>query len=317
MNITSIIQRVEEEQNLIVNIVMAPNTGRQFKHIFEQANHQLRSTFGCEMTELPQKERVTVSQKRAAQRTQTQNSLASSSKSYILTSTIPAPLRTPTILPPPAVPTPASESAYVGFYTFVLSLIYLSAGQSIPESRLEKQLKRMNADNYVLSGEKTENVIKKMEKQGYIVRVRERDGGGEETVDFVVGPRGKAEVGETGVAGLVGKVWGKMGTEKGELNKRLVRSLGDGVEMKKRRDDRDRKEEGETQSDGEEENGRDEDQEDDPREEVGRRRASRRETKSPSRRTSGRRGRNALVEEEADGEEDEEEEEEEGESEGE
>ncbi|KAI4150366.1 MAG: hypothetical protein LQ341_001110, partial [Variospora aurantia] len=165
--------------------VMAPNTGRQFKHIFEQANDHLRSTFGCEMTELPQKEKVTISQKRAAQRTQTQNPLSSSSKSYILTSTIPASLRTPTILPPPAVPTSASESAYVGLYTFILALIYISPGQSIPESRLEKQLKRMNADNYVLSGEKTEKVLKKMEKEGYILKVRERDGGGEETVDYM------------------------------------------------------------------------------------------------------------------------------------
>ncbi|KAL8922816.1 MAG: hypothetical protein Q9208_004941 [Pyrenodesmia sp. 3 TL-2023] len=284
--------------------VLAPNTGRQFKSIFEQANHQLRSTFGCEMTELPQKEKVTVSQKRAAQRTQ--NSLSSSSKSYILTSTIPASLRTPAILPPPAVPTSASESAYVGLYTFVLSLIYLSPGQSIPESRLEKQLKRVNADNYVLSGEKTETVIKRMERQGYIVRIRERDGGGEETVDFVVGPRGKAEVGERGVAGLVRKVWGKTGTEKEELEKRLVRSLGSGVETKKGRDDNDGEEEGETGVSGEEDEGED-NQEEESRE-VGRRRPSKRTTRTPSRRSNGRRGRSALIEEEAGGDQDEDEE---------
>ncbi|KAL8759289.1 MAG: hypothetical protein Q9184_003674 [Pyrenodesmia sp. 2 TL-2023] len=293
--------------------VLAPNTGRQFKPIFEQANHQLRSTFGCEMTELAQKEKVTVSQKRAAQRTQ--NSLSSSSKSYNLTSTIPPSLRTPAILPPPAVPTCASESAYVGLYTFVLSLIYLSPGQSIPESRLEKQLKRVNADNYVLSGEKTETVIKRMEKQGYIVRVRERDGGGEETVDFVVGPRGKAEVGERGVAGLVRKVWRKTGTEKEELEKRLVRSLGSGVETKKGRDDRDGEKEGETGVGGEDEDEGEEEQEDESRE-VGTQRSSNRTTKTPSRRSSGRRGRSALVEE-ADGDENEDEDEEEDEEEGE
>ncbi|KAL9635518.1 MAG: hypothetical protein Q9204_002601, partial [Flavoplaca sp. TL-2023a] len=189
----------------ITTKVMAPHAGRQFKSIFEEANHQLRSTFGCQMTELPQKEKITVSQKRAAQRSQTQNSLSSSTKSYILTSTIPPALRTPTILPPASVPTSASESAYTGLYTFILSLIYLSPGGTIPESRLEKHLKRMNADNYVLSGEKTEKVLKRMEKEGYIVKVRERDGGGEESVDYVVGPRGKAEVGEVGVAGCVRK----------------------------------------------------------------------------------------------------------------
>lgn len=293
---------------------MAPHTGRQFKTIFEQANHHLRSTFGCEMTELPQKEKVTISQKRNAQRTQTQNSISSSSKSYILTTTIPPALRNPNILPPPAAPTSVSESAYVGLYTFILSLVYLSPGQSIPESRLEKQLKRMNADNYVLSGEKTENVLKKMERQGYIVRVRERDGGGEETVEFVVGPRGKTEVGENGVAGLVRKAWGKMGTEREELEKRLVRSLGDGVEMKRSSNDGEAEEEGQTQVDGEEENEGENDQEQ-RRAGGGRRRVSKGTTKTPQRRTGGRRERNALVEEEADGEEDMDEEEEEGESE--
>ncbi|KAI4252738.1 MAG: hypothetical protein LQ352_004094, partial [Teloschistes flavicans] len=143
------------------------------------------------MTELPQKEKVTTSQKRgryllylltswcspiacslcpplphiAAQRNATQNPLTTS-KSYILTSTLAAPLRTPSIIPPPSVPTTAAESAYVGLYTFVLSLIYLSPGHTIPESRLEKHLKRMNADNYVLGGEKTERVLKRMEKEG-------------------------------------------------------------------------------------------------------------------------------------------------------
>ncbi|KAL9003382.1 MAG: hypothetical protein Q9188_003731 [Gyalolechia gomerana] len=294
---------------------MAPNTGRYFKIIFAEANHQLRSTFGCEMTELPQKEKVTISQKRAAQRSQTQNSMSSSSKSYILTSTIPPPLRAPSILPPPAVPTSASESAYVGLYTFILSLIYLSPGQSIPESRLEKHLKRMNADNYVLSGEKTEKVLKKMEKEGYIVRVRERDGGGEETVDFMVGPRGKAEVGERAVAGAVRKVWGKMGTEREELERRLVRSLGEGVEIKRRRNDEGEDGDGEEEGEGETQENGEEEQSEGRDQMGGSRRSSRRQTRTPARRPSGMRGRNALVEEEADGDEDEdEEEEEEGES---
>lgn len=87
----------------------------------------------------------------------------------------------------------------------------------------------MNADNHVLNGEKTENVLKKMERQGYIVKVRERDGGGEESVDYVVGPRGKAEVGERGVAGLTRKVYGRKGMKEDELERRLVRSLGDVV----------------------------------------------------------------------------------------
>ncbi len=47
-----------------ITIVMAPNTGRQFKQIFEEAQQRLRDVFGMELTELPQREKVTVAQKR-------------------------------------------------------------------------------------------------------------------------------------------------------------------------------------------------------------------------------------------------------------
>lgn len=43
---------------------MAPGTGRQFKNIFEEAQQRLRDVFGMELTELPQREKVTVTQKR-------------------------------------------------------------------------------------------------------------------------------------------------------------------------------------------------------------------------------------------------------------
>ncbi|KAL6713308.1 hypothetical protein ACLMJK_008773 [Lecanora helva] len=213
---------------------MAPNTGRQFKHVFNEAQEQLRSVFGMELTELPQREKVTVSQKRAAQRSGTQSS-SSTSKAYILTSTLPARFQQPNILPPAQIPSTAAEASYVGLVTFILALIYLSPAYTISESRLEKSLKRMNADNYVLNGEKTEKVLKRMEKEGYIIKCRERDGGGEETVDYVLGSRGKVEVGERGVAGLVRKVYGKRDTEAEELDRRLVRSLGDVVIEKKKK----------------------------------------------------------------------------------
>ncbi len=211
---------------------MAPNTGRQFKHVFSEAQNQLRSVFGMEMTELPQKDKVTISQKRTAARSGVTSS--TTSKAYILTSTLPPRFRKPNILPPAQIPSPASEAAYVGLTSFILALVYLSPSSSISESRLEKHLKRMNADNYVLHGEKTEKVIKRMEKEQYIVKVRERDGGGEETVDYVIGPRGKVEVGERGVAGLVKRVYNKKDAEADELERRLVRSLGDVVIEKKR-----------------------------------------------------------------------------------
>ena len=185
-----------------------------------------------EMTELPQKDKVTISQKRTAARSGVTSS--TTSKAYILTSTLPARFRKPNILPPPQIPSPAAEASYVGLTTFVLALIYLSPSSSISESRLEKHMKRMNADNYVLHGEKTEKVLKRMEREQYIVKVKERDGGGEETIDYVIGPRGRVEVGERGVAGLVRKIYAKKDAEAEELERRLVRSLGDVVIEKKR-----------------------------------------------------------------------------------
>ena len=274
---------------------MAPNSGRQFKHIFTEAQNQLRSVFGMEMTELPQKDKVTISQKRTAARSGVTSS--TTSKAYILTSTLPPRFRKPNILPPAQIPSPASEAAYVGLTTFILALIYLSPSSSISESRLEKHLKRMNADNYVLHGEKTEKVLKRMEREQYIVKVRERDGGGEETVDYVVGPRGKVEVGERGVAGLVKRVYNKKDAEADELERRLVRSLGDVVIEKKRTVNNE-------QAEGE--NAEVEDAEQEPEPEQSSRRNGRRGSKKQARRSSGRtrRTRN-REEEEAEEEEDE------------
>ena len=179
---------------------MPPGSGRRFGHILSATNAQLRAVFGMELTELPQREKITVTQKRAAQRAGTQSQAAGSSSSssnkvYILTSTLPARYRVPKILPPARIPSQGAEAGYVGLVTFVVGLIYLSPGATLSENRLEKHLKRMNAEEYVLGGERRDNVLKRMAREGYIVKARERDQGGEETVDYVVGPRGKVRSG--------------------------------------------------------------------------------------------------------------------------
>ena len=46
--------------------VMAPNASRQFKNIFSEAQQQLYKVFGMTLTELPQKEKITISQKRGS-----------------------------------------------------------------------------------------------------------------------------------------------------------------------------------------------------------------------------------------------------------
>ena len=182
------------------------------------------------MTALPSKEKITVAQKRAAQRatgTSQGHNAGVTVTAYVLTSTLPAALRTPAILAPPKVPSAKAEAAYVGLYTFVIGLIYLSEGGRCSESRLERALGKVNAGEYVLGGEKTEKVLKRMEREGYAVKVREREAGGEESVEYVVGPRGKVEVGETGVAGLLRGVYGDLEG----LEIRLERKLGVGVRV--------------------------------------------------------------------------------------
>ena len=291
---------------------MAPNTGRQFKHVFMETQNQLRSVFGMELTELPVKEKVTISQKRAAQRSGTQG--ASTSNAYILTSTLPARYRKPSVLRPSQNPSTGAEASYVGLTTFILALIYLSPSQTISESRLEKHLKRMNADNYVLAGEKTEKVLKRMERESYIVKVRERDGGGEESVEYVIGSRGKVEVGERGVAGLVKAVYGKKDAEADELERRLVRSLGDVVlEKKKKRVDgvngdieeeeneADEARAGAQESEEEEEDEEEEQQQQQRRQTSGRKGSKKqtaKQTAKQTRRSSGRNKKRANHEEE-------------------
>ena len=210
--------------------MLGREASRSFKPIFSRTQEILQHTFGLTLTELPARERITVSQKRAAQRAtgNTQGTSNKASTSWILTSTLPAPLRASNILHPPTAGIAGLEASYTGLYTFIVGLIYLSQGQRVSEGKLQRHLKRVNADNSALGGEKTEKVLKRMEKEGYIVKVKEREVGGEETVEWVVGPRGRVEIGPEGVAGLVTEIWGPE-TDIGDLEKRLNRSLGTGV----------------------------------------------------------------------------------------
>ncbi|MCJ1377932.1 Altered inheritance of mitochondria protein 18 mitochondrial [Xylographa soralifera] len=275
--------------------VFAPNSTRAFKPVFASAQSALRHTFGMTLTPLPTKEKITVSQKRAAQRATgtSQGNASASPAAWILTSTLPANLRAPAILPPPKVPSSAPEAGYVGLYTFVVSVIYLSEGGRCSETKLERALRRVNAGEFV-GGEKTDRVLKRMEREGYVVKVREREAGGEESVEWVVGPRGRVEVGEMGVAGLVRGVYA--GDRNGDvegLEKRLEKSLGVGKAGR----GRDEGDEGEVGGEVREDAGGSEEEQDERR---------------PARRSSARsgtRGADAGDEEEEEEEEGEEEEE--------
>lgn len=161
---------------------------------------------------------------------------SSTNKSWILTSTLPRAYRVPEILPPTHAPSIAIESTYTALYSFIIAVISLNGG-SLGEQKLERYLARMNADTYTPI-ERTDKFLQHLVKEGYLDRMRENDGG-EEIVEYMVGPRGKVEVGSGGVAGLAREVYGYgLGSigeegltveerkERDEFEARLRRSLG-------------------------------------------------------------------------------------------
>jgi len=188
-----------------------------FKQVFDEAQMQLRNKFGMEMVELPSKEKITLKERRAAQKS---SQTPASSRAYILTSALPAQYRIPAIIPPSAVPSTAVEASYIGLYTMIISLISLCGG-TLTAANLERYLNRMNAD-VNMPMDKTENVVQKMVKQGYLVKIKEKTG--DENMEWMVGPRGKVEVGDQGVQGLVTQVYGETAPE--DLARRVGKSLG-------------------------------------------------------------------------------------------
>jgi DNA-binding PadR family transcriptional regulator len=147
----------------------------------------------------------------------------------MLTTKLPSEFRDPVVLQPPAVPTASEDSKYTGIYTLLVSLISLSGG-SLPDAKMERCLARLQMEDRtpIPEYDRTEKLIKRMEKDGYIVKVKESSGAGDDDIYWVVGPRGKVEVGEDGVRGLTKTVFGTMETEadEEELERKIARSLG-------------------------------------------------------------------------------------------
>ena len=196
---------------------------RQFKAVFTQAQQLLGDIFGMEMVELPVRENRTIRQKREAAKAQ---NTQKTSSAWILTSLLPPRFRDPDILPPPQAPTVETESQYTALYSFIIALISLSGG-SIADSRLDRYLSRVDANETtpfansvgINAIDKTEKLLKRMEKDGYIRQIKDNSGG-DETIEWIVGPRGKVEVGDQGVRGLVNAVYGEV-DDPAELNRRL------------------------------------------------------------------------------------------------
>jgi hypothetical protein len=198
--------------------------------------------FGMALIELSKADRVTVRQKRGTYtgRCLTQSLLtmstaaaasesqSKSSNTWVLQSLVPEQYRVPEVIGP-SRPAPEDtlnkEDAYVGLYTMAIALVTINGG-SLPEGKLERALKRLNANQSTPLGT-TERTMATMIKDGYIVRIRETTTD-EETVDYIVGPRGKIEVGRAGFAAFVRAIYTASedeGFDEADLEKRIKRTL--------------------------------------------------------------------------------------------
>jgi hypothetical protein len=101
-----------------------------------------------------------------------------------------------------------------------ITLIIISGGM-MPEGKLDRALRRMNADQTTPLGSK-DKTLSTMVKDGYIVKVK--DASGEESVDYIVGPRGKVEVGRDGIAQFMRMIHGES-EDAVELEKKIQRTL--------------------------------------------------------------------------------------------
>ncbi|KAM4064940.1 MAGE family protein [Hirsutella rhossiliensis] len=198
------------------------NQGRSFKRVFVLAQKQLREIWGMELRELPVREKMSLQEKRQAMKSSSQ--IKTGSGAYLLTSNLPEPYRSATILKPSRIPNEEDEATYAAFYTLVVALIWLNSGE-LSEQKLRRYLMRLNADQNV-SNEKTDMTLKRMEKHGYVIKKVERPPigqDGDQNVTWHIGPRAKEEIGLDGVMGMVREVFGDWSPD---LEKKLRSSLG-------------------------------------------------------------------------------------------
>ena len=197
--------------------VLGAENSKMFKGVFEETQNELRRVFGMELVELPVHEKVNLAQKRAAQRSE--RGPAQSSKSYILTSTLPEAYRAPEIL---GAGSPLEkEQAYVGLVTTICTLIYLN-GRSLSEAKLDRYLKRLNIEiNTPI--DKTDKLLATMTRQKYLNKVTDNSTG-ETAIEYHLGPRAKVELGKAGVTSFLQEVYGIQAPE--NLAARVKASIG-------------------------------------------------------------------------------------------
>ncbi|KAF1935079.1 MAGE-domain-containing protein [Clathrospora elynae] len=204
-----------------INEKVLGSHARMFKEVFAHANAQLMDIFGTQLVELPKAEKVTLRQKRDAAKSDSQSK---STSIWVLQTIMPEQYRLPGVVGPSRPLEEGQinrEDSYVGLYTMTIAMITIAGGM-IPEGKLDRALRRMNADQTTPLGTK-DKTLAAMVKDGYIVKVKDSSSG-EETVDYIVGPRGKVEVGRDGVAQFVRNMYGDS-EKQDELERRIQRTL--------------------------------------------------------------------------------------------
>ncbi|EFQ26668.1 MAGE family protein [Colletotrichum graminicola M1.001] len=197
--------------------------GRAFRKVFELAQQQLRAVWGMELQELAVREKFTMAEKPLKSGSQAKTS----SGVFVLSTTLPSRYRAPAIITPSKAPSIEAEASYTGFYTMIITIILASGGE-LSEQKLRRHLNRLNAEANVAS-ERTEDVLKRMQMQGYVVRKVQKNAAtqaqdGSEDVTWLVGPRGLEEVGVDGAAGMVRAVYGEQADA--DLEKKIGVTFG-------------------------------------------------------------------------------------------
>ena len=146
-------------------------------------------------------------------------------------SILPEAYRSAAIIAPSKLQSAVGEASYTGLYSLIIAIIVLSGGE-LSDPRLRRHLTRLNAAENMPSmnpndgnvpSEKTELVLQRMIRQGYLVKVAEANPhGDEDSTTWHVGPRGKVEVDNESIAALVRSVYGGSSDE---LEKKLQVSL--------------------------------------------------------------------------------------------
>ncbi|KAK5632381.1 hypothetical protein RRF57_008095 [Xylaria bambusicola] len=88
--------------------------------------------------------------------------------------------------------------------------------------KLRRYLTRLNASQN-LPMDKTDNILQKLIRQGYLDKIVERVEGEEDAITWCVGPRGKVEVSPQSIAQIVSEVWRD---PPDDFEKKLEKSLG-------------------------------------------------------------------------------------------